>query len=99
MSIINTSSGISKAAFQADKLFCPFCQGTRWKYVENVGSFCIRYRCKDCHKTVLYDFSANPDHPYKRFGKGIWKQILEGLQAGKTSDEVVQKLIKANTAH
>ena len=99
MGIINTDKGVSKAAFQADKLFCPYCNGTRWKYIENIGQYRIRYQCKDCHKTVQYDFSANMGHPYEVFGKGIWKRIVEGIQAGKKPDEIARALIKANTAH
>ena len=91
-SIISTGKGISRAAFQGSKLFCPYCQGTRWKFVETIGVHRTRYRCKDCHKTVQYDYSANMEHPYKVFGKGIWRKITEALKDGVTPKELIQKL-------
>jgi len=68
--------GMSKVAFQG-QLECPYCNHTKWKYVENQGKFRIRYRCKNCHKTLIYDFTNNPGHPYCDFGKGIFRRIVE----------------------
>jgi len=91
-SIISTATGLSKAAFQSSKLFCPYCNGTRWKFVEKIGLARIRYRCKDCHKTVQYDYSANMGHPYKVFGKGVWRQITDALKNGTSPKEILQQL-------
>jgi transposase-like protein len=86
------SGGVAKAAFYSDKLFCPYCNGTRWRFEEKVRAATIRYRCKDCHNTVLYDFGANPDHPYKIYGKGVFKRFFEGLKAGYSQQQILQKL-------
>lgn len=76
---------MSKAAFQSDKLFCPYptgphtlCGSTRWKYLEKVGPYRIRFQCKDCRRTLQYDYSANPGNPYAPFANKSWfKSALE----------------------
>jgi transposase-like protein len=84
--------GISQGAFQGSKLICPYCSGTRWKFVEDIGIHRKRYRCKDCHKTVQYDYSANMGHPYEVFGKGVWRQVTEALKNKVSPKEILRKL-------
>lgn len=57
--------GMNPAAFGSE-LTCPYCQGTKWKYIEKVSQFRFRYQCKACKKTVQYDTSNRPEHPYAR---------------------------------
>ena len=76
MGIVSNSKGISPGAFSSSKLICPYCEGSRWKYIENIGQFRIRYQCKDCRKTIQYDFELNMEHPYKAFGKSRWQRLL-----------------------
>jgi len=70
--------GMSKGALRGP-LECPHlgCNGTNHKYVENQATYMIRYRCGTCHKTFLYDFSANMNHPYKTFGKSKFRQMVD----------------------
>lgn len=87
--------GLSKAAFR-DKLTCPglmkgpapdytpiLCGAEKWEYVEKLGAYRIRYRCKVCGKTIMYDFSANMNHPYAVFGKNKWRQIVDHWKENK----------------
>lgn len=92
MASIIAGKGVARAAFCSEKLFCPYCNGTRWSFVEKVRVATTRYRCKDCHKTVLYDYGANADHPYKIFGKGVFRRFFEGLQAGYSQQQILRKL-------
>lgn len=75
--------GANIGAF-SNKLICPhpigtggICGASSWEFVENIGSFRIRYRCKKCKRTIQYDFSNNLEHPYKVFGKNKWQRIVE----------------------
>ena len=76
------AKGQSRQAFRG-KLECPNltefgveCGANKWKFVEKLGQFRIRYRCKVCGKTVQYDFANNPGHPYAVFGKNKFQQVV-----------------------
>lgn len=66
--------GKNPAAF-SHKLMCPriagegVCGGTSFKFVEAVGPYMFRYRCKKCGKTLKYEFSNNPDFMNSIYGK------------------------------
>jgi len=79
--------GKNKAAF-GTRLTCPaivqspdgkaeLCGAEKWSYVENLGPYRIRYKCKVCGRTVQYDYSANPGHPYAVLGKNKWQRIVD----------------------
>lgn len=79
--------GMNQGAF-GNRLTCPamvtgpdkrpiLCDAEKWEYVEKISMFRIRYRCKVCGKSVIYDFSNRPDHPYAGFGKNKWQQIVD----------------------
>ena len=91
-SIVSGGKEVSKVAFCSEHLWCPYCNGTRWDFVEKVRTCVTRYRCKDCRNTVLYDYSANPSHPYEIFGKGKFRLILEGLRAKRSPKEIMSTL-------
>lgn len=86
---------MNRGAFRG-KLICPhlvkgekgarICGANQWEYIENVNPTCIRYRCKSCGKTIRYDFSNNPTHPYATFGKNKWRRIVEAWKKGKGRD-------------
>jgi rubredoxin len=84
---------MGQAAF-GSKLTCPglvtglsghpeMCGAEKWEFVEKVGAFRIRYRCKVCHKTIIYEYGNNPGHPYEAYGKSKWRQIVDKWKAGK----------------
>ena len=66
--------GKNRAAFSSG-LMCPriagdgICGGTKFKFVEAVGPYMHRYRCKKCGKTLKYEFSNNPDYMNSIYGK------------------------------
>jgi len=79
--------GMNQGAFGTE-LTCPslvtglsgtpeICGANKWQFVEQVSRFRIRYRCKACHKTIIYEFTANPGHPYEAYGKNKWQRIVE----------------------
>ena len=67
--------GMTRGAF-GTQLTCPaivtglsakpeICNASNWQFVERIGMYRIRYRCKACHKTLIYEYSNNPGHPYE----------------------------------
>lgn len=65
------TKGINKAAYQG-KLTCPAlnertletCGSSALRFVENLNPYLLRYRCRKCGKTFLYDISGRSMHPY-----------------------------------
>ena len=76
--------GMNKGALRGP-LICPHmgCDGTAHKYVENVSTYRVRYRCGKCRKTFQYDFTNNLEHPYKVFGKSKWQKIVQAWEDKK----------------
>ena len=81
--------GINKGAYQGE-LTCPYvievngerrdCGSKAIRYVEHLGPFRLRYRCRKCGGAFQYDISNNPDaqrqNPYAPYKKGkIWNKI------------------------
>jgi hypothetical protein len=61
------------------------CGAQNWRFVETVSQFRIRYQCKTCGCTAIYDFSNNPGHPYEAYGKGKFRQIVDNWKQGHAS--------------
>ena len=89
------SQGMADGAF-GNRLTCPSLVtglsgepevygAEKWQFVEKIGPFRIRYRCKVCHKTIIYEFSGNPGHPYEAYGKNKWQRIVQQWQNGHAS--------------
>ena len=77
MSIIPVKGKVNPGAFSGE-LICPFCNATKWKFVENVTPTRLRYRCKACNQTIQYDISNRPtEHPYAPFKKRKWMDLVE----------------------
>ena len=73
----------SQGAFRGP-LNCPLCNAkgdkvSKWKYVENIGPFRIRYRCKDCKHTIQYDFSRSglSKHPYAPYNNPHFRKVMK----------------------
>jgi len=77
MGIIFLSNYLRKKnAESPGTLQCPICgPGTRIRYVEDVGPYVKRYRCKKCNLTFRHDRTRYSPvyHPYKSFKKGLKK--------------------------
>ena len=96
VTIINNGmprKGATQGAY-GTKLLCPnlvtglsgnpeMCNANRWEFVEKIGPFRVRYRCKACHKTVIYEYANNPGHPYEAYGKNKWQKIVENWKRNK----------------
>ena len=89
MSLMVPNSDRSKAAF-GTPLVCAYpvgkpngevvqCGGTRWQFIEDIGAFRKRYRCRDCKRVTQYDYSARAEHPYMPLQKQpLFRRIVEG---------------------
>ena len=71
------------AAF-SNRMSCPHpnlngrCGAEKWKFVEQISPFRIRYRCRVCGRTIQYDFSNNPTSINKVYGKNT-EQIIRNV--------------------
>ena len=67
MGIFNRSN--AKEAYQG-RLTCPTCQSAAIRFVENIGPYRLRYRCRKCGLPFQYetgrDLLANPYAAYKK---------------------------------
>jgi transposase-like protein len=89
------TSGKNKGAYQG-KLTCPVCQSQAIRYVENLGPYMIRYRCRKCGLPFQYDIgpSANmsgeigrPErHPYAHLKKVRYTVPIIGAGSTKKGD-------------
>ena len=90
-----TRKGMHEAAF-GSKLTCPgmvtglsgsmeICGASNWQFVERCGVNRIRYRCRACHRTIIYEYSNNPGHPYEAYGKNKWQRIVQQWKDGHAS--------------
>ena len=50
--------GMNKGAYQG-RLTCPTCRSGAIRYVENVGPYMKRYRCRKCGLPFLYDMGPS----------------------------------------
>ena len=81
------SKGISKGAYQG-RLTCPTCQSPAIRFVENLGPYRLRYRCRKCGLPFQYETGQDMStHPYAPFTKQAkFKAIVDrqvALQQGR----------------
>lgn len=86
------TKGINKYAYRG-KLTCPVCDSTAIRFVEDIGRFRKRYRCRKCGVPFQYDISnASPgmdggSHPYAPLKKNKFQQIVDlhnQIKTGRT---------------
>jgi transposase-like protein len=69
--------GNNQAAYSG-KLTCPTCQSEAIRFIENVGPYRLRFKCRKCGLPFQYetgrDLSANPYAVLKKH----WREIVEG---------------------
>jgi transposase-like protein len=69
--------GKNPAAFSGN-LSCPVCQSQAIRFIENLGPYRLRYRCRKCGLPFQYETGHDLGiHPYAPFKKQ-WKGIVEG---------------------
>lgn len=83
----------NKGAFRGE-LTCPVCDSKAIRFLENLGPYRLRYRCRKCGLPFQYDISSRPvgvgsNHPYAPYTKGKWKDIvdLSAYRENKTKKE------------
>jgi transposase-like protein len=60
------------------RLTCPVCYSPAIRFIENVGPFRLRYRCRKCGLPFQYETGKDLGiHPYAPFKKQ-WRGIVEG---------------------
>lgn len=74
--------GMNKAAFSG-KLICPVCYSSAIRFVENIGPYRIRYRCRKCGMPFQYETGRDMStHPYAPFAnKARWREIIRNPKA------------------
>jgi transposase-like protein len=73
------TKGINRGAYRG-QLNCPVCKSTANRFIEYVGPYRLRYRCRKCGLKFQYDISNNPNaHPYAPFKKSKFQDL-----AGRT---------------
>jgi hypothetical protein len=74
--------GMNKGAYRG-KLTCPVCHSEAIRWIEDIGLYRRRYRCRKCGLPFQYDISGHPDpqsfgaHPYAPFKKRRFQDIVE----------------------
>ena len=70
-------------------LRCPVCQSEAMRFIETIGPYRLRYRCRKCGLPFQYDTSfASPGsipgtHPYALFKKPKFNRIVERFEHGR----------------
>jgi transposase-like protein len=68
--------GNNKGAYRGN-LSCPVCDSTAIRFVENVGPYRLRYRCRKCGLPFQYEVGADMLHPYAPFKSNQFREIVE----------------------
>ena len=75
--------GMNKGAYRGN-LNCPVCRSTAIRYIENIGPYRLRYRCRKCGMPFQYEIGRDMNvHPYAPFNKPQWKNIVELSKRGE----------------
>lgn len=65
-----SKKGMNEGAFRG-KLTCPVCNSEAIRFIENIGPYRLRYRCRKCGTPFQYetgrDLTQHPNSPF--FGK------------------------------
>jgi transposase-like protein len=70
--------GRSKGAFRGD-LSCPVCKSQAIRFLENIGPYRLRYRCRKCGLPFQYETGRDMStHPYAPFaGKAKFRDAMQ----------------------
>lgn len=75
--------GINKAAFRGN-LKCPVCPSRAIRFIEMLGPYRIRYRCRKCGMPFQYETGRDlTQHPYAPFNKNKWRTIVRKYEQVK----------------
>lgn len=74
--------GINKGAYRGN-LNCPVCKSTAIRFLENIGPYRLRYRCRKCGLPFQYETGHDmSNHPYAPFKTQQFREIVDA--AGRT---------------
>lgn len=77
------TKGINPGAYRGE-LTCPVCRSSAIRYIENLGPYRLRYRCRKCGMPFQYDISGRSDlHPYEPFKKNKWQKLVAFAKQGR----------------
>ena len=69
---------MNEGAFRGN-LNCPVCQSRAIRFVEMLGPYRVRYRCRKCGMPFQYETGRDmTQHPYAPFNKNKWQDIAKG---------------------
>jgi len=69
--------GMNPGAYSG-KLTCPACESRAIRFIENLGPYRLRYRCRKCGLPFQYEVGKDIRiHPYAPFKKSKWNDIVE----------------------
>ena len=69
--------GINKGAYRG-RLTCPVCESAAVRFVENLGPYRQRYRCRKCGLPFQYEIGpSSGNHPYAPFKKPRYQSIVD----------------------
>ena len=69
--------GMNEGAYRGN-LSCPTCHSTAIRYIENIGPYRLRYRCRKCGLPFQYETGRDMSiHPYAPFQKVKFNEIVE----------------------
>jgi len=75
--------GMSRAAFSG-KLTCPVCSSAAIRFVENIGPYRLRYRCRKCGMPFQYETGRDHNiHPYAAYNTPKFRRIVENFNRGE----------------
>ena len=70
--------GMNPGAYQGN-LNCPFCSSRAIRFIENIGPFRLRYRCRKCGLPFQYETGKDMrTNPYAAFKKNKWQELVKG---------------------
>lgn len=80
--------GINPGAYQGN-LSCPTCGSRAIRYIENLGPFRLRFRCRKCGLPFQYETGRDLlIHPYAPFNKNKFQNIV---QSGVTPKQYLEQ--------
>jgi len=79
--------GMSKAAFGGG-LSCPVCNSQAIRFIENIGPYRLRYRCRKCGMPFQYETGHDMStHPYAPFKNNKFRDIVAVQEFGRKLKE------------
>ena len=73
--------GMNRGAF-GNNLSCPVCDSLAIRFIEQLGPYRLRYRCRMCGLPFQYETGRDlGTHPYALFKTSKYRSIVEQAQA------------------